>query len=301
MTLKTNNPFAPMLAIEIGGDSKTRVLDFYLKDHNWGISQKVDGKRIVVLCGDNDMKIFNRKGEEIDGKFPDALRDDLSRLGHGYLLDGELVEDKYVVFDLIHSPENLKITPDTPFQKRYEMLEMVFDFWQPTQADILPFISLKESDLIPDLTEFLAGSDFRPIALQKKKYFDNLSNSGAEGAIFRSIESLYKFGQRSAGLLKWKFWKTADCIAYNPGREGKRSVSLALLEDGNPVDVGAVTVTESVLASIEPGQVLEVKYLYATESRRLYQSALLRIRDDKTADECDISQLQYTNRKVVLP
>jgi len=293
-----------MLAIEIGGDSKTRVLDFYLKDNNWGISQKVDGKRIVVLCGDNDMKIFNRKGEEIDGKFPEALRDDLARLGHGYLLDGELVGEKYVVFDLIHSPENLGITPDSMFRKRYEMLELVFGFWEPTQVNILPFIWVDPMvlDLIDDpLNPFESIPDPKPLQLKKKQYFDQLYKTGAEGAIFRSVESLYKFGQRSSGLLKWKFWKTADCIAYNPGREGKRSVSVALLEDGSPVDVGAVTVTESVLASIEPGTVLEVKYLYATDSRRLYQPSLLRVRDDKSPNECVISQLQYTNRKVVLP
>jgi hypothetical protein len=42
-----------------------------------------------------------------------------------------------------------------------------------------------------------------------------------------------------------------------------------------------------------------VKYLYATDDDQLYQPVFVRIRDDKEADGCLLSQLTHTNRDVV--
>jgi hypothetical protein len=42
-----------------------------------------------------------------------------------------------------------------------------------------------------------------------------------------------------------------------------------------------------------------VRYLYASDDRRLYQPVLLRIRDDKYPTDCQLDQLVFTNRSVV--
>lgn len=303
----TSKPFAPMLATEILSSpyGKIRVLDHYLKDYNWGISQKVDGKRMMVLTARDEYQVFNRKGELITPNLPPFLHESLSSLGSGYLLDGEYLNDEYILFDLVQSPDNVGITPDSPYVERYEMLNALATVWEPESIHVLPFIHasgiFEEKNEDPFGWPSIASMNKikEDMAVPKRAFFNLLKNNNAEGAIFRSNEGMYKFGSGSTNLLKFKFWNTIDCIAYNPGRHDKLSVGVAVLEDGEPVDIGAVTVTEDVLRSIQPGAVLEVKYLYATESRRLFQSSLLRIRDDKSPEECTIDQLRYTNKKVI--
>lgn len=304
--MTTSNPFAAMLATEIlpTAVGTTRVLDYYLKNENWGISQKVDGRRMIILSGGKDYQAYNRKGEKIDPKLTPELQDSLSRLGEGYLLDGEFLNDEYILFDLIQSPENLNITPNSRYKDRYDILESVVDVWEPEGVRILPFIfhevePVVVEDSFGSFTEVLPPKKPSVNEKLKRAYLQLLRDSHAEGAIFRAAESMYKFGVPSSGLLKYKFWNTVDCIAFNPGRQDKMSVGVAVMENGEPVDIGAVTVTERMLESIHPGQVLEVRYLYATESRRLYQPTLLRVRDDKAPEECTIDQLRYTNKKVI--
>lgn len=50
----------------------------------------------------------------------------------------------------------------------------------------------------------------------------------------------------------------------------------------------------------QPGQVVEVRFLYATKERNIVQITLMSIRTDKRAAECKLSQLdQYINKNWV--
>ena len=51
--------------------------------------------------------------------------------------------------------------------------------------------------------------------------------------------------------------------------------------------------------AISEGDVLEVKYLYVGANGRLYQTRIVRKRDDKPAQECTDAQLVHVNKTVM--
>jgi len=72
---------------------------------------------------------------------------------------------------------------------------------------------------------------------------------------------------------------------------GKDSVTLGLLENGAWVMIGRATAIG--LGPYQVGDLVEVRYLYATEGRQLYQPCLLGKRDDITESECVVGQLVF--------
>ena len=178
------------------------------------------------------------------------------------LLDGELVDDHLWFFDIVHYEQ--------PFCVRRQRLED-----QVNAANLIPCYKTVE---------------------EKLAFCLEAMNQSLEGIILRRRGGLY--AQKNT-LLKVKFKKTADCVVFELGRKGKSAIGVSLLDGETWVDVGACS-THGKNFTLDIGDVVEVEYLYATESRRLYQTVLIRKRDDKYADECTIDQLQYTNKKVVV-
>lgn len=267
----TNSIFAAMLAKDL-----ERPPEELLKHPAWGISQKLDGKRILVLTDAKEFKVFNRKGKLIPNPFNIETTHDLWRIGAGYLLDGECIDGDYYVFD---APVGVTDELLTGYADRYDGLKNLIEILEPQRIRIIPYV--------------LSISD-------KISFYNRLKLGNVEGVMFRHVANQYRFGYRSDTLLKDKFWKSLDAIIFNINRHGKGAVSLALLENGNPIDIGACAVPSWAASGMRVGTVCEIKYLYASDGRRLYQPILIRIRDDKTPDECDISQLQFTNRKVFM-
>jgi hypothetical protein len=99
--------------------------------------------------------------------------------------------------------------------------------------------------------------------------------------------------------------KSADVIVVeNAGNAYRMMVNDAR---GKRVDVGRVFAGTTNASRKELDDLLaqgehpicEVKYLYATDDDQLYQPVFVRIRDDKDADGCLLSQLTHTNRDVL--
>lgn len=139
--------------------------------------------------------------------------------------------------------------------------------------------------------------------------------------MLKRANGIYLPGRRVRTTLKWKFTKTADCIvsevrppcphdcprrkdAKHLAENSHRSVNVQLLdpETHELIDVGAVAMSDDNLQKVRRGDVIEVRYLYVENPAkpRLYQPAFMRMRPDKSANECWITQLEYTLTKSVV-
>jgi len=140
----------------------------------------------------------------------------------------------------------------------------------------------------------------------KKELVDRLREQRAEGVVFKKTDAPYVSGRPASGgnQLKLKFTKTADVflLAFD-----EKAYQMAVMHEGKVRKVGKVytgtTADERAKldAILKSGTapVIEVRYLYATESDILFQPVYVRLRlDDKSVEECLLSQLVRTNREV---
>ena len=91
--------------------------------------------------------------------------------------------------------------------------------------------------------------------------------------------------------LKFKFVESASFIVA--AINGKRSVALALFDEGIQVPAGNVTIPPNHPIP-QMGTVIEARYLYAhRESGSIYQPVYLGERSDIPAEDCTVDQLKY--------
>lgn len=243
-------------------------LQKFIDDKNWVAQKKYDGERVTVSLSRAAIQAYNRKG--IARPLTDVAHKELTELlaltdfsnDRTTVLDGELMGDTYVVYDVLMMRDN--DTRSLAYDERYGMLELLLDGkphmlaptgWTADEKDELRNSALRES---------------------------------WEGLMFRKLEAGYDEG-RSSNLLKCKLWATATCrvLAVNT----QRSVQLGLLNEHlDEVFVGNVTVPVNQDIP-ELDALVEVRYLYAMDGGSLYQPTLLRVRDDvDTADSRDSLQ-----------
>ncbi len=126
---------------------------------------------------------------------------------------------------------------------------------------------------------------------------DGTVKKGREGVVVKNPQSTY--GQPNSWL-KLKRFDTIDCFVtgFVETTEMKRtgvarSWSVAVYDDGRVVDIGNVgsTVEGVDPRHIKKGTVVEVRFQEVTRDRKLRAPFVLRIRHDKTPDECKSDQL----------
>ncbi len=139
----------------------------------------------------------------------------------------------------------------------------------------------------------LAKTSDRIIALRSE-----MVQKGGEGIVVKNPQSSY--GQRNSWL-KLKRFDTIDCFVtgFQETQELKRtgiarSWSVGVYDDnGQVVNLGNVG---SMVERVDPrqvkkGSVIEVRFQEVTKDRKLRAPFILRIRHDKTPEECLLSQL----------
>ncbi len=127
---------------------------------------------------------------------------------------------------------------------------------------------------------------------------DDMVEQGREGVVVKNPQSTY--GQPGSWL-KLKKFDTIDVVVtgYQDTQELRRtgtarSWSVAAYDDaGNLVDLGNVgSTTERVdPRQVKKGSVVEVRFQEVTRDRKLRAPFIVRIRHDKTPEECLLSQV----------
>lgn len=246
-----------------------------IEDPRWSMDEKVDGVHALVHVtaeGSNvRIRAMSRNGLQLT--LPVPVRRDLNGLrGAGQVvLDSELVGDRLHLFDVASAPGIL--SPDEPWSRRRDFLEEFHQIWGPAHVDVVRC----------EVT-----------TVGKKRLWDDVVAEKGEGVVFKALDSTYCAG-KSTRCLKWKHVQTTDCIVYETWRKGKHSVAIYQLDDaGLPFEVGACTIhSTDLLNSLEPGQVIEVKYRRRSKTGKLIEPRLLKVRPDLAIRDC------YANKEDV--
>jgi len=201
--------------------------------------------------------------------------------------------------ELTHAPNRMIL--DGEYVAREAKSVYFFDVLRVDDRDITPK-PLRERKKI--LHEILKGSDMEVRYKMARTmdaitaYRDEVVKRGREGIVVKNPESSY--GQPNSWL-KLKRFDTVDCfvtgIVDTPELRSTgtaRSWSVAVYDDGGQVvELGNVgsTVERVDPRQVKKGSVIEVRFQEVTRDNKLRAPFILRIRHDKTPDECLLSQI----------
>lgn len=248
---------------------KESTWETMLKNDDWMMQEKYDGRRLIVQSFNGKAIGINKKGLAIE--LMQEVKNIIKRINFDIELDGELMPDgKYHIFDILH--KGSESTKDMSAFDRYQLL-----------------CSIKE------LTEHVAPTYFN--YEDKKAALKKLQEDKKEGFVVKHKDSKYVPGRPASGgnQLKGKFWEsgTFKVMSLN---SSKRSIKVGAFKDNVLTDMGNVTVPPNYdVPSV--GEFVEVIYLYCTpgDNGKLYQSKYKGIRDDQNDEDCDFSKVKIKN------
>lgn len=238
----------------------------YIEDDDYMAQEKKNGQRVSIANdGNGNILGFNKLGKErplpseVVNSVPATIK---------FQADGELIGETFWVFDIIDlGGESFK---EISAIERVGMIDLLnFNF-----KNIKPIQTAKTTE-------------------EKRALFLRLKAENAEGIVFKRKDAPYTAGRPSSGgnQFKCKFYKTASVIVTKVN--AKRSVAVAVLDYGDLVEVGNVTIPPN--KDIPPeGALIEVRYLYAYKGGSLYQPTYLEDRSGELErEECSERQLIY--------
>lgn len=249
-----------------------------ITDDNYRAEQKVDGVRLMIHCHEGKVVGVNRRGEVTN--MPVSVGWAFTSFDGEWAFDGELIKDTFWIFDM---PRALDvISTQTPYSDRRELLEELWpNLEMPTSVRLLPSLTNGEAK----------------IAAAKR-----VLESGGEGMMLKRCNAVYSPGKRTRNILKWKFVKDVDCFVMAVGIDGKQNFSIGVVDDetGESIEVSTVSALTGDGPKIQLGDVVTVRYLYASADNRLVQPTKPQLRPDKLPRECLLSQLSYVNKEVLI-
>ncbi len=289
---------------------------------------KWDGTRCLAFVDveRRRLRLQNRRLLDITYRYPEL--DFFDFAGQNAVLDGEIVviKDGKPSFPLLQIREHVDSRARIDLlSKRIPAVYVTFDILYTHQDGWIMDIDLMERKKI--LTEL--GEDTERVAKVEyiKKYgrelYEKAIEKGLEGIMAKKMDSKYFPGKRSREWVKVKKRKTADCIIVG-WLEGKGertrtfgSLVLAVWSDGKLHHLGQVgTGFNSEFLSwfskklreieiktphfefgkkgihwVKPIYVCEVEYLELTKDMKLRAPVFLRLRNDKSPQECRVEDL----------
>jgi bifunctional non-homologous end joining protein LigD len=257
-------------------------LDAYLANDKMIAQQKIDGMRILAHVNKGGILATNREGQA--SKMDTSALSGLEYLPEGTVVDGELLDDGYWLFDILtFAGTDVR---NHGYLTRWKLLDEELEPALSDNARIVPVASGAKS---------------------KRALYNRLFKAGAEGIVFKDANAPYTPGRPSSGgtQRKHKFIKSADVmITENAGNAYQMAVfdGKKLVECGK-VFAGTTNQSRAELdTALGSGKrpICEVRYLYATDDHVLFQPVFVRIRDDKAASACVRGQLLQTCRTVLV-
>lgn len=201
--------------------------------------------------------------------------------------------------ELLHAPDRAIL--DGEYVAREEKGLFLFDVLQVDDRDLRPKPLMDRKSV---LHEILKGTGLEVPCTQAKTiesitaFRDKMVREGREGIVVKNPDSSY--GQ-AGSWLKLKRFDTIDVFVTKLVETGEmkatgvaRSWSMGVYDDdGRVVELGNVGSTvESVNPRhVKKRSVVEVRFQEVTQDRKLRAPFILRIRHDKTPEECLLSQL----------
>lgn len=268
-----------------------------IENDDLSLEQKYDGTRAICVVTRDvdglDFQFLARNGaplkhtaatqwiEDIER----AMRDGFPTYGE-YVLDGEIMIDSgaYILFDLPYVEQEgvVKVRPEMPYRERRMRLAMLAQgLWSPVQVGGM-------------------ATD----AESKRLLFQSVMDQNGEGVMAKSLASPYVEGKRVKHSLKVKFVKTADVVVMDVRRsrneEGREigSIKFGVYDDeGVLKQLGKCSPIGK--PHCEPGDVIEVRYLYRQAGGALVQPTMLTVREDREPESCGYDQFADYSKAIV--
>ncbi len=237
-------------------------------DPAWMMQEKMDGRRLILrktgtaVEGINKLGVITSVSQPIVYAALCVLQD--------FTFDGEVIGNVYHAFDLLSFDG--KDIRGVDAANRYRLLG-------------LAGVAFRNGGTIRVVEAWTDTGD-------KADNLLKLREANAEGVVFKRLDSPYRAGRPSFGgpQLKLKFVATLSAIVARIN--DKRSVSVSLFDGEKWVYVGDCAIPPNREIP-NAGDVVEIRYLYATAGRRIYQPVYLGVRDDILPSECIISQMKF--------
>lgn len=266
--------FVPQLLTQVTEEQALALYDNY---DIW-LQIKHDGERRGVLCSPDEFLGSNRKG--LKTPLAKSITEDLARFygasRMSEILDTEDMGDYVVIFDILASMEDTAV-----FRQRADALKTF-----RSQAHALR------------LTNLIVDEPYQPPSKgDMLTFIIDARNAGEEGVVIRDGNSVYTPGKPNSGGPAWKlkFYEDATC-RVSSRHPTKRSVSLELW-DKQARKAGWIHVGNCAIPANkpipDPGDLVEIRYLYAYEGGSLYQPQFKGVRTDVDVSAAETSQLKY--------
>jgi len=309
-------PVQPMLA-----EIRDRPFDSedYLYEVKW------DGIRALISLDEEELTIRSRNGRVITKQFPELNIPAKAFRATSALLDAEIVclddKGKPIFQNVIR---RLQQTTDSGIARLRERFPAVCYLFDVLYLDGRPVVAEpleRRRDWLQDLIREQQVYRLSEAFPEGKSLYEAASAMGLEGIVAKLKNSPYTPARRSPAWLKVKTHRSQDCIiiGYTRGKGDRENafgaLQLACYKRGELAYVGKVGTgfdsrrmaeTMEILKELktverpvdtkplddaqtvwlEPSLVCEVRYSSITMDEQLREPVFIRMRPDKTPDEC---------------
>lgn len=305
---------APRVAVDQAAVElmKPRTRERPFSKAGWIFELKYDGFRMLAAGGAGEGRLRYRGGAEATRAFPELARA-VAELPFRVILDGEAV-----VLDGEGRPSFQRLQRRGPRTRAIDAARaavdspatlVVFDLLACEEFDLRPLpLVVRKSMLrrvVPEEGAILFAED---VPERGEDLYAAVLGMGLEGIVAKRAQSPYRGGP-SADWLKVRVDRTADfaVVGFTPAHRGFAKLHLALSDGaGGWIYAGTVgtgfsredfaeiaarlepagRVDAHGTVRVEPRLVVEVRYKEWTEGGHLRHPVFLRLRDDKTVEEC---------------
>jgi len=239
----------------------------FIQDAVYCAQEKFDGRRLLIRKHGTAIEGINKKGLVVG--LPEPVFQAIHKFPGDCILDGESVSDVFHVFDLLEL-DGQDIRTWTYRERLVGLMNLL--------------ASVQQRGICYTETAFTTE--------QKQRRLQQLKLARREGIVFKRLDAPYASGRPNSGgpQLKHKFYATLSASVSKVNAQ--RSVEIRLLGKDGWQLAGNVTIPPNHRIPVI-GQVVEVRYLYATDAGILYQPTYLGERRDVEQHECVRSQLKF--------
>lgn len=235
-----------------------KQINALLENDDFIAQEKFDGQRRSISFDGTTVTGANRDGLRV--ALPEVLAQDVAQLETPMVLDGEIMGERYVAFDLLeYKGEDVR---QKSVLERLKLLEKALE-----RAQVIEVVKTAHT---PE---------------EKRDLAARVRARRGEGVVFKKKTAPYVSGRPASGgnQLKWKYIESAT-VRVSSVHKTKRSVALECVQDDQTIALGNCTVPVNYDMP-KAGDIVEVEYLYMYQGGSLYQPQFKGLRTDKTAPD----------------
>lgn len=305
--------YLPMLAVK--GDES--VLD----SNKHIFEPKLDGTRCIAEIG-KSVRLFNRRQKNITKRYPEIVSE--LKNFENVVLDGEIVCYNNGKPDFYRLQQREHIDNDFIIEIRAKLMPatyVVFDILEWNGKEMIKKPLMKRKEILEEIWNNGKHLELIFYTEKGKKLWESIKKIELEGVMAKEKNSFYYPGERREEWIKVKNVKSIDIVivGYTSLKREISSLGMGLYDDGNLIYVGKVgtgfdektmELLKKMLKEVDkpcvknyedapanmiwvkPEVVAEIEYLEKTERNELRSPSFKRLRNDKEARDCHISQLK---------